>query len=128
MKKIEIENQTLFEVNLKNKWRDLTLYVNVESLKFYSKYWNDHVITVKKTVDTNFNGIELFSTDFSKRNCYRQETYKLISDKELNDDDFNQLRALDVFMGGQETGKLVSSDKENDKFVYKLRSVCDSSD
>lgn len=133
MEKIEIKNQQLFNITVKGKWRNLDLHVTADTLAYYAKYYttgsNPDVITVKSVSDTDFSeDIELYATDFSKSNCYRQETYELRSKKALSETDFDQLRALKVFMGGQECGKVAAYRLEGGVHIYKLRSVCDSSD
>jgi hypothetical protein len=67
-------------------------------------------------------------TDTSYRMCYATATYRVDSDRELADDDFDILRAQYLFLDGQENGAVVRSYKDGNKFIYLLHSTCDSSD
>lgn len=132
-RKIEVKNENLFNITVKGKWRDLDIHVNADTLAYYAEYYTTgpyaDIVTVKGVSKTTLHeDIELYAVEYNKSNCYREEIYELRSKQALSETDFEHLRALKSFMGGQECGKVVSHKLEGGVHVYKLRSVCDSSD
>ena len=136
---IEIVNDTVFNVTLEgnkkhNNDRKFSKWVNKDSLAFYAKYWRDFTVTVNEATDTNFKDEELYLTDTTNRRCYKSCSYKLYTYKEFSDDDFDKLRALNLFLKGQEEGVVKAHDIQHSisenklRHVYILGSVCDSSD
>jgi hypothetical protein len=125
---IKIEIKDLFLARFKNKWNDFNKVVTQESIDFQKK-WNNYDVEIISKLDLpDYSGIELTRDSRSTSHCNIQEWYTLTSSRELNDDDFTNFRALNLFLHGQETGRILKAFKENDKFIYKLKSECDSSD
>lgn len=72
--------------------------------------------------------VEVFLTDTNRGRCWLAKYYNVISDHELNDQDFEILRAQSFFLYGQETGKVLGKEIVDGKFIYKLKSELDSGD
>lgn len=128
MEKIEIKTETLYIVNFRNKWYNFSKIATQYTIDF-NKKWNNLEATVLEKIELpDYSNLELTLDNRTVSRCNVCEYYTLKSDRELTEYDFIHLRALNLFLNGQETGKVFSRSKENDKFVYKLKSERDSSD
>jgi len=129
--KIEITPKQLYLIELINeKWgKRNKLLASQSSIDYYTKWWTDYALEIiEELEDVDFSGVEVEITGHNSSNCYRSENYKVTSPRKLESRDLDILRAYDTFMGGQEVGKLYREEEINGKFVYNLKSVCDSSD
>ena len=129
--KIEITPKQLYLIELINEKRGKRnkLLASQSSIDYYTKWWTDYALEIIEELgDFDFSGVEVEITDSTSSNCYRSENYKVTSPRKLESRDLDILRAYDTFMGGQEVGKLYREEEINGKFVYNLKSVCDSSD
>jgi hypothetical protein len=129
--KIEITPKQLYLIELINeKWgkRDKVL-ASQSSIDYYTKWWTGYTLKIIEELgDVDFSGVEVELTGSTSSNCYHSANYKVTSPRKLESRDLDILRAYDTFMGGQEVGKLYREEEINGKFVYNLKSVCDSSD
>lgn len=72
--------------------------------------------------------VTVFHTDTNSGRCWCAKYYNVISDYELNEQDFEILRAQSFFLHGQYTGKVLGKEYRDGKFIYKLKSEIDSGD
>lgn len=132
MKTIEIIPEKLFRITLVNeKWsRSYEKLVNQKSLDYHTKWWPDYKLTIEEELDpVSFEGVTLETEGPRKAGrCYTIQQYKLTSPKPLDDFSIDVLRAYGLFMGGQREGYLVSKEEVDGKYIYNLKSECDSSD
>lgn len=126
--KIEIKLQPLWLISYKNNYSEHTEIASQRTLNYYNAHHEDAEIKILEKIKINLPNIEVFCTNVSSSNCYVRKDYEVHSDVELKPLDFDILRALNTFMGGQREGDMVSCKNLGDKFVYHLVSQCDSSD
>lgn len=136
MEKIDFKATKLFKIELVNRRNGnaTSKIVNKDSLDFYINYWsNNHDINIVENIPSNIvaerlKNIEVFYTGGNSGRCYVSKNYTVKSDRELFNTDLDMLRALNLFLGGQRTGELVSQSNDNGTYYTKLVSERDSSD
>lgn len=127
MEKLNIEIKPLFLINLGGNEK----VVSQDSIDYYKKWWKDTSLEVIEELgEIDLGNIELFVKHTSSGRCYVAVTYELVSEKPLDSFGLEVLRASGNFSrgAGQANGRLERSEEVNGKFVYTLRSECDSSD
>lgn len=125
----QIKPKTLFKVNLKSKWQNYDVIATQEKIDFFKEYYKAYEITVLEDLGMpDLEGIQIEVLGRDRIFSFSTQYYEVTSDRELTDADFDNLRALDCFMVGQVHGKVIKSDKINNKFRYSVKSECDSGD
>jgi hypothetical protein len=63
-----------------------------------------------------------------KKNCYFEKYYKLTTDFELTENQLEHLRQAGFLSHGQIFGKVIKEYKEDQDFIYELKTIRDSGD
>ena len=127
MEKLDVEIKPLFLINLGGDEK----LASQDSIDYYKKWWKDTPLEVIEELgEIDLGNVELFIKSTNKGRCYVSVTYELLSEKPLDSFGLEVLRASGNFSrgAGQEVGKLYGSEEIDGKFIYSLKSVCDSSD
>ena len=131
MEKIIVEHDKLFNVTVVRKYGNETerKIVSLKNLKHMLDYFYSYrTITVNYEMSPLLPKYELFLVGHCSGRCYSRQDYKLVSEREMSEDNFNMLRQFRAFMNGQRCGEMVKHYQENGKHVYELVSEVDSSD
>lgn len=126
--KIDLKLQKLWLIEYESRYGKGTEMASETLLDYYGKYHKEAVIKILDEITYDLSNVEVFRVGTSTARCYVRHDYEVHSRDELTPRDFDILRALNTFMGGQRTGDMVSCKNLGNKFVYHLVSECDSSD
>jgi hypothetical protein len=123
----EINRQPLFLIHYKSKWADKKYLATQASIDYHRKYY-DGTTTVLEELGIPEIDCSIKLVEVKTGRCYVEHWYEVRSKNELNDRDFDILRAWRCFLQGQITGQVSNKKFENGEWVYSVQSVCDSGD
>lgn len=108
---------------------EVTILLDKDSLEYYQRTKRYFLVREAKPLGRVWPGnAEISVTDSRSSRCYSQVHYKVTSETQLSERDFEILRAQGAFMAGQVTGAHDEGRQEGDFWVYGAYSVCDSGD
>lgn len=122
MERINPELKDLFLIESNGE----TMIVTQSTIDYCNKWGNG--AKVIESLGKLCPRVEVFLTDTNSGRCWLAKYYNVVSDHELNDQDFEILRAQSFFLHGQDTGKVLGKEIVDGKFIYKLKSELDSGD
>lgn len=127
--KINIPDTKVYKVFIKDLWNEKTIYATKDDI-VHRLFWckGNSVTLIDDQIRSDFKGVTIEEVGSGSGRCYLAKTYKLESDRELFDHEFEILRALGVFLEGQVTGKVYNHQVVDGKHIYMLSSERDSSD